>query len=498
MGLFSGLLGRSEPKNVATLDETSDLFRYFAGAYATASGVSVNSDSAVASVAVLACLIVRAESLMLCPVDVYRKDGRNRVEASEHPIAELIGNAPNPFMSSEEFWRWKQINEDLRGNAYARIEWRNGSPVALWPLYNTKPEIIWGGLNNPVMVYRYRGDDFTPAGDYSDKEIMHFKGPLLSSSPYEARSLVEVTAENIGLGIATEQFFGRFLGNGNHFPLYLHTDNTLTDKDIAALRNQMDKSSGILPAGETRIFDRGLKVGQNAMSLKDADLSGHQRWILEQVCRTFRVPLPMVQDLTHGTYTNSEQADLWLSKYTATPIVRNTEGVIRRKLFLPSERSSLYVKFNVNAMMRGDFAARTAGYSVLINCGVLSPNEARAFEDWNPYEGGDEFRVPLNTEPAGPDATDLTIPSDPAAGWTPATPRPVDVLAPLLGDAKERILARHDQNVARGRTEADSVDFAVKVLSPIIETAHALGIEMNAELVAHSIIDRADEDDTDA
>lgn len=492
MGLFSGLLGRSEPRNAAALDESSDLFLRFVNAYATASGVSVNSDSAVASVAVLACLIVRAESLMLCPVDVYKKDGRTRNQAEDHPVSELIANAPNPFMSSEEFWRWKQINEDLRGNAYARIEWRNGKPVALWPMYNAKPEIIWGGMSNPVMVYRYEGDDFTPKGDYSDKEIMHFKGPLLSSSPYEARSLVEVTAENIGLGIATEQFFGRFLGNGNHFPLYLHTDNTLTDKDIAALRNQMDKSSGILPAGETRIFDRGLKVGQNQMSLKDADLSQQQRWILEQVCRTFRVPPQMVQDMTNGTYTNSEQADLWLAKHTVTPIVRNTEGAIRRKLLLPTERATMYVKFNVNALLRGDFETRTAGYSVLINCGVLSPNEARAFEDWNPYEGGDEFRVPLNTEPAGAQPTDAQAATDPVAAT------PANVLAPLLGDAKARILARHAQNIERGRKEADSVDFAIKVLAPIIETAHALGIELNAELVAQSIIDQADEDNTDA
>lgn len=482
MGFISDLFGRSEPKNTAVLDENSDLFRIFQTQYSTASGIAVNSDSAIASVAVLACLIVRAESLMLCPVDVYRKDGRNREELTDHPVAQLISDAPNPFMSSEEFWRWKQINEDLRGNAYVRIEWRNGRPVNLWPLYKRPPQILLGGVNNQTLIYRYMGDDFTPAGDYSATDIMHFKGPMLSSSPFEARSLVEVTAENIGLGIATEQFFARFLGNGTHFPTYLYTDDKLDKEDIEVLRKQLDKSSGLLPAGMTRIFDRGLKVGQNPMSLKDADLSSHQRWILEQVCRTFRVPLPMVQDLTHGTYTNSEQADLWLSKYTATPIVRNTEGVIRRKLFLASERSSLYAKFNVNALMRGDFATRTAGYSVLINAGVLNPNEARAFEDWSPYEGGDEFRVPLNTAPAGQLGTQL-----------PSMNNSIDALAPLLGDAKQRILARHAQNIERGRSVDESLDFAKLVLTPISDTAQALGIELKVDQVAEAIITKAGE-----
>jgi hypothetical protein len=281
---------------------------------------------------------------------------------------------------------------------------------------------------------------------------------------------------------------------------------------------------------------------QNPMSLKDADLSQHQRWILEQVCRTFRVPLPMVQDLTHGTYTNSEQADLWLSKYTATPIAKNTEGVIRRKLFLPSERDTYYAKFNVNAMMRGDFAARTAGYSVLINSGVLAPNEARALEDWNPYEGGDEFRVPLSTTPAGdasqtertkyetlallirsgftaesaiaalglPDieydnVQPVTVrpvgedgvqlaPADPNATEAPApTENAIAALAPLIGDAKERISARHKQNLERGRTEQDSLDFALLVLEPIVSAAKTLGVFLNAEEVAREIIEKSDE-----
>lgn len=478
---ITALFRRGEPKNATVLDETSDLFRIFAGQYATATGVHVNSDTAIASVAVLACLIVRAESLMLMPVDVYRKDGRDRIAEPQHPVAQLIADAPNPILSAEEFWRWKQITEDLKGNAYVRIKWNRGRPVALYPLIGLQPQIKLGGVNNPdTIMYRYAGDDFTAAGDYPASEIMHFKGPLLSKNPYLARSLIEATAENIGLGIATEAFFARFLGNGNHFPMYLQTDEKLIEADIEALRKQMQGTAGILPAGETRVFDKGLKVVQNPMSLRDADLSGHQRWILEQVCRTFRVPLPMVQDLTHGTYTNSEQADLWLSKYTAAPIARNTEAVIRRRLFLPNERNEYYAKFNVNAMMRGDFAARTAGYSVLINAGVMSPNEARAFEDWNPYEGGDEFMVPLNLGPAGSQGTDQTA---------TAPDTNAQALAPLLSDAKQRIVARHEQNIERGRSTQDSVDFAIKVLTPIADTAKALGIDLDPAATAQRIID---------
>lgn len=465
-----------QPQAAATLDETSELFRIFAGLYSTATGVSVTSDSAVASVAVLACLIVRAESLMLCPVDVYRKDGRARLSAPDHPVARLLADEWNPLLGAEEAWRWKQNTEDLKGNAYARVEWRGGRPVAIWPWINSQPPSISAAVvgGTPTLTYEYEGDDFTKKDAYPASEILHFKGPLVSRTPYVGRSLVEVTAENIGLGIASEQFFARFLGNGNHFPAYLQTDEKLDKKDVDALKEQMEDQQGLLPAGILRIFDRGLKVVRNEMSLKDADLSGHQRWILEQVCRTWRVPLPMVQDLTHGTYTNSEQADLWLSKYTATPIVKSTEGVIRRRLFLPSERSTFYAKFNVNALMRGDFAARAAGYSVLISCGMLNPNEGRAFEDWNPYEGGDVFRQQVNTAPSG------------------ANPeQSAKALTPLLNDAKDRIRARHRQNVERGRDSADSVEFGNRVLAPLVAAAAQLGVELDGNMIAELLIEEA-------
>jgi len=475
--------GADGATNAAVLDETSELFRSFLHSYSTSTGVSVTSDSAIASVAVLACLIVRAESLMLCPVDVFKKEGRSREPFDEHPAAMLLADEPNPLISSEEFWRWKQNTEDLRGNAYARIEWYRGKPVALWPMIGPKPQIIYGGPSNRQLIYRYAGDQFTAAGDYPMDQIMHFKGPLLSATPYEAKSLVQVTAENIGLGIASEQFFARFLGNGSHFPMYLEHPDALGKKDLEALQAQLDDGRGLLPAGTLRIFDRGLKLQQNDINIKDADLTLQQRWILEQVCRTWRVPLPLVQDLTHGTYTNSEQADLWLSKYTAAPIAKNSEGVIRRRLFLPSERrgpSRVYAKFNINALLRGDFAARAAGYSILINCGMLAPNEGRALEDWNAYEGGDEFRVPLNTGPAGEQAAAL-------AGGDPMAME--IALKPLMQDAQQRILARHHQNLQRGRGLEDTLAFAGVVFEPIARTARALGVQFDPTRIAAETLD---------
>lgn len=439
------------------LDALANAFFY--GGTVSAAGVRVTPETALASVAVAACIEVRAETFASLPVNVYQKQERMRVVLDTHPVARLLTDKPNDLMTGGELLRWKQVREDITGNAYWRIIWRNGRPYELWPLFGNNPQVRTA---NGKIAYRYQGDEVTPAGDYSSKDIVHFKGAFLKN-PFEASSPIDLIRDTIGLSIATEQFFGRFLNNGSHFPTYLETDNALSGDDVKAIANSLKTTAGVLDAGKMKIFDRGLKVKQNQMSLRDADLSTQMRWYLEQICRIYRVPPQMVQDWTHGTYTNSEQAGLWLAQHTVTPIAVDTERVIRKKLFVQGEEDN-YIKFNVDAILRGDYATRTAGYNTLINAGVISRNEARAYEDLDPYDGGDEYLVPLNMT----SATSL----DTSASANPTQLR--EILNPILSDAIERIRIRAKQDNERGRTEEVTKEWAKAQVLPAVERALTL------------------------
>jgi hypothetical protein len=54
-----------------------------------------------------------------------------------------------------------------------------------------------------------------------------------------------------------------------------------------------------------------------------------------------------------------------------------------------------FIKFNVDGLLRGDFATRMNGYSIGSQAGFLSVNDIRRFEDLRPVTGGDVYRVPL-------------------------------------------------------------------------------------------------------
>ena len=46
-------------------------------------------------------------------------------------------------------------------------------------------------------------------------------------------------------------------------------------------------------------------------------------------------------------------------------------------------------------MYRGDVMARAEYYTKLYNIRAIAPNEVRALEGFNPYDGGDQFGLPL-------------------------------------------------------------------------------------------------------
>ena len=49
-----------------------------------------------------------------------------------------------------------------------------------------------------------------------------------------------------------------------------------------------------------------------------------------------------------------------------------------------------YFKFNLTALLRGDSKSRADYYRTLVNIGVISPDEVRAFEDMNSMGGPSE------------------------------------------------------------------------------------------------------------
>jgi len=104
----------------------------------------------------------------------------------------------------------------------------------------------------------------------------------------------------------------------------------------------------------------------------------------------------MVGDLDKSSFSNIEQQSLEFVKYTLDPWVIRWEQALEQALLLPGERRHLFIKFNVNGLLRGDYQSRMAGYATARQNGWMSANDIRELEDLNriPAElGGDLYLV---------------------------------------------------------------------------------------------------------
>ena len=98
------------------------------------------------------------------------------------------------------------------------------------------------------------------------------------------------------------------------------------------------------------------------------------------------------------------------------PVIRRLEDGL--STLIPGKQ---FVRLDTDEDARGDQLSRVRGFQVAISSGVMTPNEARAKMELEPYEGGDKFYIGLQgalvdptLEPQGTDQHDPTneLPND--------------------------------------------------------------------------------------
>ncbi|CRH93063.1 phage portal protein%2C HK97 family [Chlamydia trachomatis] len=91
-------------------------------------------------------------------------------------------------------------------------------------------------------------------------------------------------------------------------------------------------------------------------------------------------------------------------KYTLDPWVIRFEQAITKTLLNPREKPQIYVKFNLEGLLRGDYKSRMDGYAVARQNGWMSANDIRELENLDrisPEAGGDLYLVNGNMLPLG-------------------------------------------------------------------------------------------------
>ncbi|MDN7924399.1 phage portal protein [Burkholderia vietnamiensis] len=356
------------------------------------SGQVVTPDSALRVMAVYAATRILAESMASLPISVYQADGTKRRRVSQHPLSTLLHDSPNPNNTAFEFVEMGQAHLGLRGNCYSWIDWSGAGEVqGLYPMH---PDKVVPRYDKTARKFTY---DLDGINGVPAHHVLHIRGfsldGLLGLSP------IGLARETLGLAMAAEQVGNEAFSDGFVPPIVLEVSER-ADKDQRATYRREWVDLIRQRRNGPPVISGGMKLHALRLSMADLQFIESRRFSITEIARLFRIPLHMLGDLERATNNNIEQLSLEFVKYTLAPWIKRWEQRLNLTLLSRDERTrGLYMKFNVDALLRGDIKSRYEAYRIGLEGRILNANDVREMEDRDAYDGGDEFWAPLNMAP---------------------------------------------------------------------------------------------------
>jgi HK97 family phage portal protein len=387
------LFRSKKPEERATVTQSSERFFEVLGLSPSGgTGQIVNAKTALGVPAVFAAVNFISGTIAGLPLHVYRRDGEGRERVSDG-VAALLHDAPSDELTSYA-WRQYTFTRILTGGRGLTQIVRNGrgQVVELVPMEPSSTTVRRVG-GKKFYDYDIDGKKVRyPARDVIDLPFMLDEDGLSHISPISANRVA------IGRAQAVQEYASRFFDNGG-VPPFAVTGNFQSGKALNRASDDLhDAVKRAAKEGRQALtLPSGLEIKTIGADPEKTQLLETQRFCVEEIARIYSLPPTFLQDLTHGTYSNTEQQDLHFAKHTLKRWVEQFEQELNLKLF--GRGSEYFVEFSMDGLLRGDFKTRMDGYAQGIQNGVMTPNEARRMENRPEMDAGGKLMIQGATVP---------------------------------------------------------------------------------------------------
>lgn len=343
------------------------------------SGVTAG-DTALRNMAVLRCVSLISESIGMLPVNLM-ENTPDKDHAKKHAAYRLLKLKPNTWQTPYEFKSTMQLSVLRHGDAYARVVWSSGRPVALVPLdsLSVKPKL---------------GDDWRMVYDYTRKdggvvrlqanEVFHLRD--LSADGICGMSRVKLAGEAIDLAIQAQTAALRTFTTGVMAGGAIEVPNALSDGAYGRMKGSLDTEySGAMNALKWMLLEEGAKANKFGTSGVDAQHIENRNMQVQEIARAFGVPRPllMMDDTSWGS--GIEQLGIYFVQYGLLHWFTAWEQALARVLLSDDELETHQFKFNERALLRGTLKDQADFFAKALGAGGQAPwvtqNEVRGLSD---------------------------------------------------------------------------------------------------------------------
>jgi len=351
----------------------------------TRAGVTINQDNSLRIATLYACVRLLSDTVSTLSADTYRRVNGVRVPFRPRP---LWLDSPDPDLANtrDDFVSQIMVSLLLDGNAFVHIVRNAGDIVALVVIDPMRVLV----RRNPNHQVEYALKDTNVV--FSREDVLHIT-EMRKPGALRGISRIDQLKEALGLTAALDDFAARFFGQGSTTSGIIEVPGSLTREQAKDLIDAFEEGHrGLSQAHRPGVLLGGAAFKKTGVDPNEAQMIESRRAQVEEVAKAFRVPLHMLSTAIPGamSYASVEQNAIQFATYTIRPYVAKIENALTT--LLPS---GVFVKFNMDSILRGDIQTRFSAYSTGTQAGFLSVNDIRRLEDLSPVDGGDQYRVPL-------------------------------------------------------------------------------------------------------
>jgi HK97 family phage portal protein len=314
----------------------------------------------------------------MLPLQTYRRSGDRRERASDPSLL----RQPSAQGGLHD-WLFRAMTSLVyRGNAVGMItardayeyptsiEWLNPDEVSVDDSQPFGP----GSFVDPIWFWRGRR---MAASDLVHIPWFTMPGRVWGLSPIGAY------ASTVATGLSAKDFSRQWFDNGGVPPgTFRNTSQTVDQDQADGIKRRLVRA---IRTREPIVYGSDWEYTPITVASNEAKFVETMRLGASEIAAIYGIPPEMIGGETGAsmTYANVEQQSINFVQFTLLPWLKKLEDALSALLPRP-----LYLKFNVDALIRPDATTRYANYRTARDIGLMSIDEIRALEDMPPIPDG--------------------------------------------------------------------------------------------------------------
>ena len=269
--------------------------------------------------------------------------------------------------------------------------------MRLWIMPSNEIEIwyddmlILGDVPDIYYIYSHGGKRYK----FGSEEVLHFKTSNMIDG-IEGISVQNQLKMTMSGASKAQKLVNGMYDNGFTAKAVLQYTGSLSDDNVKAfVKGIEDYAKGKLKdKGIENIIPIPLGASLTPLNVKLADnqFIEVKQYTSLQIASAFGIKPYQIGDYTKSSYASAEAQQLSFYVDTLLYIVKQYEEELTYKLLSPEEcRNGYHFKFNIDVILRADFATKINTLSTAVNSFLMTPNEARSKLDLGNVEGGDRL-----------------------------------------------------------------------------------------------------------